>query len=43
MGKCKLVVLYDNTEVFNRFAIYKDGSLVIISEDVPKWYKLIEE
>lgn len=23
--KCDLVVLYDNTEVFNRFAIYKNG------------------
>jgi len=43
MKKCKLVVLYDNTEVFNRFAIYKDGNLVVISEDVPKWYNRIEE
>ena len=43
MKKYKLVVLYDNTEVFNRFAIYKDGNLAVISEDVPKWYNRIEE
>ena len=35
---CNLLVLYDNTEAFKRFAIYKDGKLLTISEDIPAWY-----
>lgn len=34
-----MTILYDNSEVFNRFAIYKKGKLINISEDVPKWYQ----
>lgn len=37
--KCDLIVLYDNTEVFNRFAIYKNGDLCIISDQVPMWFE----
>lgn len=37
--KCNLLVLYDNTEVFNRFAIYKDGELYTITDKVPMWYE----
>ena len=37
--KCDLIVLYDNTEVFNRFAIYKNGDLYIISDQVPMWFE----
>ena len=37
--KCDLVVLYDNTEVFNRFAIYKNGELYTITEQIPMWYE----
>ncbi|MBP3506440.1 MAG: zeta toxin family protein [Lachnospiraceae bacterium] len=35
---CDLVVLYDNTEAFNRFAVYKNGKIVTLSEDRPEWY-----
>lgn len=37
--KCNLAVLYDNTEVFNRFAIYKHGELYNIADEVPKWFE----
>lgn len=44
VNKCNLLVFYDNTEAFNRFAIYKDGKLITISEEVPAWYnKMLEE
>ena len=36
---CNLLVLYDNTEAFNRFAIYKSGELISLSDDVPMWYE----
>lgn len=39
---CDLVVLYDNTEAFNRFAIYKNGRVIITSEEVPAWYNLLD-
>ena len=35
---CDLVVLYDNSEVFNRFAIYQDGKLFDVSDNRPDWY-----
>ena len=35
---CDLVVLYDNTEIFNRFAIYEKGKLFDLSENRPDWY-----
>ena len=38
MNKCNLLVLYDNTEAFKRFAIYKEGKLITISEETPRWY-----
>lgn len=38
-SKCDLVVFYDNSEKFNRFAIYKNGILCKISNEVPMWYK----
>lgn len=36
---CDLVALYDNTIHFRRFAIYKNGTLVRISKNVPLWYR----
>ena len=39
---CDLAVLYDNTEKFRRFAIYKKGAAARISRTVPKWYFNIE-
>ena len=41
---CDLAMLYDNTESFRRFAIYRRGTAARISHSVPSWYlKLIEE
>ena len=37
--KCDLVILYDNTEAFTRFAIYKNGDLYTLSSTVPMWFK----
>ena len=37
---CNLVAVYDNTEDFRRFAIYKDGSLVRLSHQVPGWFAI---
>ena len=39
---CDLAVLYDNTEKFRRFAIYRKGAAARISNNVPKWYFNIE-
>jgi predicted ABC-type ATPase len=39
IAKCNLAVLYDNSETFNRFAIYKDGRLVSLSDNTPLWYR----
>jgi predicted ABC-type ATPase len=38
---CDLVALYDNTEKFRRFAIYKNGNLVLMSNEIPIWYSKI--
>lgn len=35
---CDLVALYDNTERFHRFAIFKKGNIVRLSDNVPEWY-----
>lgn len=35
---CNLVVLYDNTESFNRFAIYQEGKLCNLADSRPEWY-----
>ena len=39
VGVCDLVVLYDNTESFNRFAIYQEGKLCNLANSRPEWYK----
>lgn len=35
---CDLAVLYDNTESFQRFAVYENGKLCVQSEKIPNWY-----
>lgn len=40
--KCDLIVFYDNTNVFNRFAVIKAGNLYITSQEVPKWFDKIQ-
>ena len=36
--KCDLVVLYDNTKEFNRFAVYTNGKFNIVSDEIPLWF-----
>lgn len=36
---CDLAAFYDNTVEFRRFAIYKNGKPVRISQNIPMWYK----
>lgn len=38
IGLCDLAALYDNTNEFRRFAIYKSGELVRMSKNIPDWY-----
>ena len=38
IGLCDLAVLYDNTNEFRRFAVYKCGEIVRLSKNTPEWY-----
>ena len=38
LPECDLVAFYDNTEVFRRFAIYKNGCPVRLSHEMPEWF-----
>lgn len=40
---CDLVIMYDNTDKFKRFAIYKNGEIQKIASDTPEWYNIIKE
>lgn len=42
LKECNLIAFYDNTEVFRRFAICKNGELVRISHNVPAWFSKVE-
>ena len=35
---CDKAFIYDNTQVFKRIAIYKNGTCVWKSEEIPEWY-----
>ena len=37
-GKSTLYQLYDNSEKFRRFAIYKAGEIVRLSQNVLEWF-----
>jgi predicted ABC-type ATPase len=41
LPQCDLAAIYDNTEGFRRFAIYKDGKCAVISSRVPEWYQSV--
>lgn len=43
LALCELVILYDNTKSFDRFAIYENGVLSDLATDPPRWYKKIVE
>lgn len=36
---CDLAVLYDNTDDFRRFAIFRNGKIVRLSHQVPCWFE----
>lgn len=36
--KCDLVVFYDNTTLFRLFAVYQNGNLDILTDQVPLWF-----
>lgn len=42
LKECDLTAFYDNTEKFRRFAICKNGELVRISQNVPKWFSRVQ-
>lgn len=42
LKECNLIAFYDNTEIFRRFAICKNGELVRISQSVPAWFSKVE-
>lgn len=37
--QCDLVALYDNSTEFRRFAIFKQGNLIRLSNNIPLWYR----
>ena len=39
---CDLVILYDNTKNFNRFAVYQEGSLLELNDNRPEWYNALQ-
>ena len=41
ISECDLVVFYDNTDQFRRFAIVKKGEVVRLSSRTPKWFEKI--
>lgn len=42
LEECDFTAFYDNTECFRRFAICKNGRLVRISQNVPKWFSRVQ-
>lgn len=36
---CNKAVFYDNSEKFQRFALYENGKFLRISEEVPEWFE----
>lgn len=38
LDECDLITFYDNTEYFERFAIYKNGRMEILLDKIPMWF-----
>lgn len=38
LNLCDLTILYDNTDGFRRFAIYKNDTLYTLADEQPEWY-----
>ena len=43
LPQCDLAAIYDNTEGFRRFAIYKNGKCIRKSSRIPRWYQDVEK
>ena len=39
MPLLNLLIFYDNTEKFNRFALFERGKLIKVSKDTPNWFQ----
>ena len=39
LPECDLAAFYDNTIEFRRFAIYKNGKPIRVSQEIPLWYE----
>lgn len=42
LKECDIIAFYDNTENFRRFAICKNGELVRVSRNAPKWFSKVD-
>ena len=42
LKECNLIAFYDNTENFRRFAIVKNGDVVRVSHNIPKWFSKVK-
>lgn len=43
LNECDQITLYDNTTKFRRFAVFQNGDLKMLSNEVPQWFKYIIE
>ena len=41
LKECDLAVFYDNSNSFHRFAIFRRGKIVKLSQDIPPWFDYI--
>ena len=41
LKECDLAVFYDNSNSFHRFAIFRRGKIVRLSQDIPQWFDYI--
>jgi len=39
---CDQIVFYDNTETFRRFAVFENGALEIVSQEIPAWFSKVD-
>lgn len=43
IGLSDIAILYDNTEGFNRFAVYQNAKLYNLTNEQPNWYKKLRQ
>lgn len=42
LPECDLAAIYDNTVEFRRFAIFRKGKLIRISQNIPEWWNSVD-